>query len=184
MREQGSGSTGATNVLRTLGKGPAIVVFAVDLLKGVAAPMGGAYLYGHFAVPSEVAIFTFLSPEWLGCVAALCSLLGHSKPIWLGFRGGKSVATGLGVVFGMNWIVALATFSAFGLTLALFRIVSLGSIVASLALNIFMWTTGQPLAYKFFALLGGSYVIWRHQSNIQRLLTGDEPKIGQPLPKT
>lgn len=177
MREVGSGSTGATNVLRTLGKWPAIVVLAVDIFKGSGAVLLGIFLYTRLQFPE----FSALPAEWVGCLAALVALLGHSKPIWLNFRGGKSVATGLGVLFAMNWLAALGTLGAFGLMLALFRIVSLGSIVAAISINLLMWLMGQPLAYKCFAFVGGLYIIWRHQSNIQRLIAGTEPKIGQPL---
>jgi glycerol-3-phosphate acyltransferase PlsY len=177
IRSQGSGSTGATNVLRTLGKGPAIVVLGTDILKGTAAVLLSIYLYNQIPQP----LLTGFSQDWVACLAALLALLGHSKPVWLGFQGGKSAATGLGVVFAMSGLVGLGTFATFGLTLAAFRIVSVSSISASIALNVLMWITGQPLAYKCFAFLGGGYVIWRHQSNIQRLLAGTEPKIGQKL---
>ncbi|MGA1262561.1 MAG: glycerol-3-phosphate 1-O-acyltransferase PlsY [Prochlorothrix sp.] len=178
LREEGSGSTGATNVLRTLGKGPALVVFLLDILKGTFSVIGGASLYSQLATP-----IPYVDAPWIGCLAGLIALLGHSKPIWLGFRGGKSVATALGVVFGMNWLVALGTFGIFGATLALFRIVSVGSMTAAIGVNVLMWAAGQPLAYKFFALMSAVYIFYRHQSNIQRLIAGTEPKIGQPVPK-
>ncbi|KKI99014.1 glycerol-3-phosphate 1-O-acyltransferase PlsY [Prochlorothrix hollandica] len=178
IREEGSGSTGATNVLRTVGKGPALVVFLLDILKGTGAVMLGAYLYDQLATPLPP-----LDAPWVGCISGVIALLGHSKPVWLSFRGGKSVATALGVVFGMNWLVALGTFGIFGITLALFRIVSLGSLAGAIGVNALMWATGQPLAYKFFALMSALSIFWRHQANIQRLVAGTEPKIGQPIPQ-
>lgn len=186
IRDHGSGGTGATNVLRTVGKGPALVVFGVDLLKGSAAvwiaqgiwPLvlthgdntGGGFFGG--SLPDD------LQP-WIAMLAGLMALLGHSRSVWLGFTGGKSVASGLGVLLAMAWPVALGALGVFGLTLALSRIVSLGSMLAALAAVLLMVVTGQPLAYTLLALLGGGYVIVRHRDNIQRLLAGTEPRIGQ-----
>lgn len=173
IRTLGSGSTGATNVLRVAGKVPAAIVFGVDIAKGVAA----VWLSGTIAQ-------VYWDATWIPaiqCGGGLLALLGHSKPLWLSFKGGKSVATGLGVLFALNWIIALGTLGCFGVTLGAFRIVSLGSIVSAIAGNVLMWTMGQPLAYKIFALLGGSYVIWLHKSNLQRLRAGTEPRIGQTI---
>jgi glycerol-3-phosphate acyltransferase PlsY len=172
IRTLGSGSTGATNVLRNAGKGPAAIVFGVDIAKGVLAVW--------------LARMITLQPtgfsEFLQCWAGGMALLGHSRPVWLNFQGGKSVATGLGILFALNWIIGLSAFGCFGLMLGLFRIVSVGSIAAALSVNALMWGLGQPLAYKIFALLGGGYVIWRHKGNIKRLLAGQEPRIGQAIP--
>ncbi|MEY2976557.1 MAG: glycerol-3-phosphate 1-O-acyltransferase PlsY [Prochlorotrichaceae cyanobacterium] len=175
IRTLGSGSTGATNVLRNTGKGPAAIVFIVDIGKGVLAvwAAGAIVHYGLNLAPGLPA---------LQCLAGAMALVGHSRPVWLNFQGGKSVATGLGILFALNWVIGLSAFGCFGLMLAVFRIVSLGSIVAALSVNGLMWGLGQPLAYKVFALLGGSYVIWRHKGNIKRLLAGTEPRIGQPIP--
>ncbi|MEB3273278.1 MAG: glycerol-3-phosphate 1-O-acyltransferase PlsY [Prochlorothrix sp.] len=176
LREEGSGSTGATNVLRTLGKGPALVVFLLDIFKGTGSVILGAWLYSQLTTPIPA-----VDAPWIGCLSGLMALVGHSKPVWLGFRGGKSVATALGVVFGMNWLVALGTFGVFGATLALFRIVSIGSMAGAIGVNVLMWAMGQPIAYKFFAFMAAAYIFYRHQSNIQRLIAGTEPKIGQPV---
>jgi glycerol-3-phosphate acyltransferase PlsY len=121
-----------------------------------------------------------LSQPWVDMLAGLMALLGHSRSVWLGFTGGKSVASGLGVLVAMAWPVALGALGVFGITLALSRIVSLGSMLAALAAVILMVVTGQPLAYILVAILGGGYVIVRHRGNIQRLLAGTEPRIGQP----
>lgn len=175
IRTLGSGSTGAANVLRNAGKGPAAIVFGVDIAKGVLA----VWLAGTIALqPTGFSEYMPVLQCWGGGMA----LLGHSRPIWLNFQGGKSVATGLGVLFALNWMIGLSAFGCFGLMLALFRIVSVGSIVAALSVNGLMWGLGQPLAYKIFALLGGGYVIWRHKGNIQRLLAGQEPRIGEAIP--
>ena len=178
IREQGSGSTGATNVLRTLGKGPAAVVLLIDALKGVAAI---ALVNGYYALVETPAIPATWHP-WLVAAAAFAALLGHSKSIWINFTGGKSVATGLGVLLAMSWPVGLGTLGVFALVLALFRIVSLGSISGAIAVPVLMIIAGQPLPYQLFAGAAGLYVIWRHRSNIQRVLAGTEPQVGQKLP--
>ena len=173
IREHGSGSTGATNVLRTVGKLPAAAVLAIDMLKGLAA----------VALVNLVYSYTNLLPtswhSWLVVAAALSAIIGHSKSIWLNFTGGKSVATTLGILLIMNPIVGLGTLASFGIVLALSRIVSLSSICGAIAVNILMLVFDRSLPYLIFASLAGLYVILRHKSNIQRLLAGNEPKIGQ-----
>lgn len=177
IREHGSGSTGATNVLRTIGKPAAIAVLLVDLLKGslalVLVNLAYAYLPGDFLPP--------IWHSWLITATALGAIIGHSKSIWLNFTGGKSVATTLGVLLVMNPTVALGTLASFGIILVIFRIVSLGSICGAIAVNILMIALNQPLAYSIFAAVAGLYVILRHKTNIQRLIAGVEPKIGQAL---
>ncbi len=178
IREHGSKSTGATNVLRTLGKGPAIVVLLIDVLKGAAAVGFARWLYSLPAVAAALPNLEFWLP-WIITLAALMAILGHSRSIWIRFTGGKSAATGLGVLLAMAWPVGLGILLVFGLTLAIFRIVSLGSIAAALAAVGLMCAFQQPLAFQLTALLGGLFVIWRHQANIQRLLAGTEPRLGQ-----
>ena len=99
----------------------------------------------------------------------------------MGFTGGKSVATGIGVVLLVNPWLALGTLSAFGITIAVSKIVSLSSIIGALTLIILAVTLGQPLPYIIFATLAGGYVVLRHRTNIQRILAGEEPKLGQKL---
>lgn len=183
IRQVGSGSTGATNVLRTLGKGPGAFVLIVDCLKGVLAI---ALVYWLFSVaptqnliPSTVDIS--LWQPWMITLSGLCAILGHSKSIFLGFSGGKSVATSLGILLAMNWQVGLATAGVFALIIAIFRIVSLSSISGAIAVPILMVILHQPLPYILFGVAGGLYVILRHRANIERLLAGVEPKIGQKL---
>lgn len=179
IRQHGSKSTGATNVLRTLGKGPALVVLLVDVLKGVAAILFTRWFY---ALPAVLEVAPAHLPDWLPwlvTLSALMAILGHSRSIWIGFTGGKSAATGLGVLLAMAWPVGLGILLVFAGVLAVFRIVSLGSIAAAVSASILMWMFQQPLAYQLVALVGGLYVIWRHQANIRRLLAGTEPQLGQ-----
>ncbi|MBB3288671.1 MULTISPECIES: glycerol-3-phosphate 1-O-acyltransferase PlsY [Rhizobium] len=181
IRELGSKSTGATNVLRTLGKWPALVVLLVDVLKGAAAIVFARWFY-----PWLYTLPTMLGPQsqqslvpWAVCLAGLAALLGHSRPIWLNFRGGKSVATGLGLLLAIAWPVGLGAVTVFGVALAIFRIVSLGSILAALTAIALVCCLEQPLPYRLLVIAGSLYVIVRHRTNIQRLLVGTEPRLGR-----
>lgn len=176
IREHGSKSTGATNVLRTLGKGPAIVVLLIDVLKGVAAIVFARWFFAYTIAADATAVSAL---PWVVTLAGLMAILGHSRSIWIRFTGGKSVATGLGVLLAMSWQAGLGSLTVFALVLGIFRIVSLSSIAAAVAAIVLMWTLRQPLAYQLLVLVGGLYVIWRHQANIQRLLAGTEPRLGQ-----
>ena len=180
IRQVGSGSTGATNVLRNLGKPAAIAVLAIDVLKGMAAVglVRGFYeLASTELIPSEWKY-------WLIFFTGLAAILGHSKSIFLNFTGGKSVATSLGVLTVMNPLVALGALGSFLVMLGISRIVSLSSITAAIAVSILMIALNQPLPYLIFGILGGIYVIARHSGNIQRLLAGSEPKLGQKSPES
>ena len=106
-------------------------------------------------------------------------LLGHSRSIWLNFAGGKSAATGLGVLLAMSWPVGLGAATVFGVVLAIFRIVSLSSMLAALTAIVLVWGLEQPLPYRLLVIAGGIYVIVRHRANIQRLLAGTEPRLGK-----
>ncbi|NWF60963.1 MAG: glycerol-3-phosphate 1-O-acyltransferase PlsY [Fischerella sp.] len=183
IREIGSGSTGATNVLRTLGKGPGAFVLCIDCLKGVLA-IFLVYWVFNFAqsqnlIPPNVNAEVWQS--WMVTLAGFAAVLGHSKSIFLGFTGGKSVATSLGILLAMNWQVALATAGVFAIVVAISRIVSLSSIFGAIAVSIFMVILHQPLPYILFGVAAGLYVILRHRSNIERLIAGTEPKLGQKV---
>jgi acyl phosphate:glycerol-3-phosphate acyltransferase len=184
IREHGSKSTGATNVLRTLGTWPAFVVLVVDVLKGAAAIVFARWFYPWLAsLPSVTPPPDQQSwVPWAVCLAGLAALLGHGRSIWLGFSGGKSAATGLGVLLAMSWPVGLGAAAVFGVVLAVFRIVSLSSMLAVLAAIALVCALEQPLAYRMLVIAGGIYVIVRHRANIQRLLAGTEPRVGQSSP--
>ncbi|OCI91172.1 acyl-phosphate glycerol 3-phosphate acyltransferase [Rhizobium sp. AC27/96] len=186
IREHGSRSTGATNVLRTLGKWPALVVLLVDVLKGAAAVVFARWFYPWFSASPSATLPPALDLQiwvpWAVCLAGLAVLLGHSRPIWLNFKGGKSVATGLGVVLAISWPVGLGALAVFGVMLAIFRIVSLGSILAALTAIALICALDQPLPYRLLVIAGGVYVVARHHANIRRLLAGTEPRLGQTSP--
>jgi len=168
IRSLGSGSTGATNVLRHIGKRAAISVFLIDVLKGVLSIL--------------LAKYFLLNDSWQVAIG-LSTLIGHIWPVWLNWRGGKAVATGLGIFLGLSWQVGLATLGVFVLMITFFRIVSLASVSAALALPLIMFLSFKnsaiSLPFLVVSLLAMTLVIWRHRENIVRLIKGKEPKIGQ-----
>ena len=164
LRELGSGSTGATNVLRQVGKGPALVVFLIDVGKGAAAVLLARALG---------------LGDWIQVLAGLTALAGHIWPVWLGFKGGKAVATGLGMFLGLAWPVGLASFGVFMAVFSLSRLVSLASVLAAISLPLLMAAGTDSSANLMVALVAMLLVLWRHRSNIQRLHNGTEPKLGQ-----
>jgi glycerol-3-phosphate acyltransferase PlsY len=188
IREHGSKSTGATNVLRTLGKWPALVVLLIDVLKGAAAIVFARWFYPWLytwpSVTPSAALDLQTSVAWAVCLAGLAALLGHGRSIWLNFTGGKSAATGLGVLLAMSWPVGLGAAAVFGAVVAVFRIVSLGSILAALTAIALVCGLEQPLPYRLLVIAGGMYVILRHRANIQRLWAGTEPRLGQRSPES
>lgn len=175
IRQQGSGSTGATNVLRVLGKGPALVVFLVDVSKGAVAVLLARTLLQPLGFDA--------GSDWWVVATGLAALAGHIWPVWLGWKGGKAVATGLGMLLGLAWPVGLACFGIFLTVLTLSRIVSLSSVAAALSLPLLMWGwfgEGEIRpAYLALAVVTTVVVVWRHRSNMQRLLTGTEPRLGE-----
>ena len=168
LRTIGSGSTGATNVLRNVGKGPALAVFFVDVAKGAAA-----VLLARSLNPTSALI------DWIQVLAGLAALAGHIWPVWLGFKGGKAVATGFGMFLGLAWPVGLACFGMFMAVFSISRIVSLASVVAAVSLPLLMAAGSDSNANLVVALVAMALVLWRHRSNIQRLINGTEPQVGQ-----
>ena len=163
LRRCGSGSTCATNVLRNVGKGPALVVFLLDVGKGALAVL----------LATQVGL-----NDWLQVLAGLAALAGHIWPVWLGWKGGKAVATGLGLFLGLAWPVGLASLGIFLAVISIFRIVSLSSVVAAIGLPVLMLISHQNTASITVSLVAMLLVLWRHRSNIERLIAGTEPKIG------
>ncbi|MDX2102670.1 MAG: glycerol-3-phosphate 1-O-acyltransferase PlsY [Alphaproteobacteria bacterium] len=161
IRAIGSGNIGATNVLRTGRKGLAAATLLLDGLKGaVAVLIAGRY-----------------GPD-MAAIAALAAVIGHIFPVWLGFRGGKGVATALGVWFALAWPVALALCAIWAAMAAVFRISSLAALTAVVASPLLAWILADPLRAEV-ALLMAVLVVFKHHANIRRLIAGTEPKIGR-----
>lgn len=181
IRAHGSRSTGATNVLRTVGRWPALAVLVTDVLKGVAAILVARWFCPWLATELSAAAPLDLQVwvPWAVCLAGIAALLGHGRPIWLNFTGGKSAATGLGVLLAMSWPVGLGAAIVFGIVLALARIVSLSSMLAAVTAIGLVCGFDHPWPYRLLVIAGGLYVIIRHRTNIQRLLAGTEPRLGQ-----
>ena len=160
LREIGSGNIGATNVLRTGKKSLAALTLILDLLKGTAAVL----LARHFFPGSEI-------------FAAAAAFFGHLYPVWLGFRGGKGVATYAGILFGLHWPLGLAYGVAWIAVLLITRISSAGGLAAALIAPVAAWGMGQQ-SYVPVLVACSVIVCWKHRENIGRLLNRTEPKIG------
>lgn len=163
IRQYGSGNTGFTNVLRVVGKGPAAIVLVGDILKGMLSVWIGFRLGGVN----------------VGVAAGLAAMLGHTYPAFFGFRGGKGMATGLGVIITLAPDVTIIAVTVFLVTLFLSRYVSLGSILGALAAVIAVFALHKPLPIIIFAVAGAALAIYRHRSNMVRLYRGTENKIGK-----
>jgi acyl phosphate:glycerol-3-phosphate acyltransferase len=162
LRTIGSGNIGATNVLRTGNKLLAAGTLLGDLLKGTAAVLLAKYSFG-----SDAAL-----------IAGFGAFLGHLFPVWLGFKGGKGVATYIGVLLGVDWMMALIFGAIWLLVAAIFRFSSLAGLTATLATPIILLALDKQRAALLFAIL--TTLVWiRHRSNISRLLSRTEPSIGQ-----
>ena len=166
LRTLGSGSTGATNVLRNVGKLPALFVFIIDVGKGLIAVKIAQY---------------YTDQGFLQVIAGISTIAGHIWPIWLKGKGGKAVATGLGMFLAFSWKVGLASLGIFIIVLAKTKFVSLSSISAAVLLPIFMFFyLGNFMhPYFFVSFIVSLLVIWKHRTNIKRLLKGEESKINQ-----
>ncbi len=162
IRNYGSKNIGTTNVFRTVGPKTAVLVLAADALKGIVA----VAIVSHF----------FANPL-LDVVTALGALLGHNYSLFLGFKGGKGVATALGLLIFLMPKVALGSFGVWLVLVLLTRYVSLGSVVAAIVTPLLAWHLAYPTAYVGFAAIAAFFVVLRHKENIHRLLTGTESKI-------
>lgn len=166
IRRIGSGNIGATNMVRNLGWGPGLVVFALDMAKGMA----------------PVLLAKSLQPdEWRGAVPVVCAALaiaGHIFSPFLRFRGGRGVTTSLGVLLALDWRVGLAGFGAWLAAVLIARIVSIASIIAAASVPTLFWLFRDPQPYLWFGFSAAAIVIARHWPNIKRLVRGTEPRWG------
>lgn len=162
LREIGSGNIGATNVLRTGSKPAAIATLVLDAAKGAVALLIARAVAGEDAAQ----------------LAALTAMVGHCYPVWLKFKGGKGVATFLGILLALAWPVGLACCIIWLAAAALSRMSSVGGIVSAAASSILVVLLGYGTGYLLCAALT-ALVIWRHRENLSRIRAGTEPKIGQ-----
>jgi acyl phosphate:glycerol-3-phosphate acyltransferase len=182
IRTMGSGNIGATNVARTLGVPWFVPVFVLDFMKGFAPVF---WMAPWVADTWKCKICPYPGAT-LQAFCALCALVGHMWPIYLGFRGGKGVATAGGILFALNWMAALIAMAVWVVVFVPFRYVSLGSVAAALVLPLAHWFTAararppgeNRLVLTVFLGLAGLLVIYRHKANLQRLVSGTEKKFG------
>lgn len=184
IRETGSGGTGATNVSRRAGKAAGILTLVLDAIKGAAAILIARVILGLpvFAATGESTTAEF--GEWWIGLAAILVIVGHMFPIWLAFRGGKGVATGVGVFLVLAPVALAGAGAIFLVIVMLTRYVSLGSIAAAATIPLFVWlqhgliSPVSGLRSTMCAAVGGaSLIIFAHRANIQRLLQGTESKF-------
>lgn len=166
IRTIGSGSTGATNVKRVMGKKWFFITLLLDAFKG-ALPV----------VLAKIFASAFTGIGLLPVLAAVAVILGHSKSIFLKFTGGKSVASGVGTILALNWQVGLIIAVIWSIITYVSKYVSLGSIIALAISPFLMYFLDRHLAYVGYCTLGALYIIWLHRSNIQRLIKGEENKV-------
>ncbi len=163
LRQIGSGNIGATNVLRTGNKLAAALTLLLDAAKGAVA----------------VVLARSLAGEDAAQIAALCAFVGHCYPVWLGFKGGKGVATFLGLLLVLDWRVGVACCLSWLVAALIWRVSSMAALFAAAVSTIWMVTLGYPQAFMLGVVLT-LLVFWRHRANISRIRAGTEPKIGQP----
>jgi glycerol-3-phosphate acyltransferase PlsY len=164
IRAQGSGNIGASNVWRSYGRGLGVPVALLDVAKGFVPAFLGVKFGG----------------EWVGVLAGAAAMLGHARPIWLGFtKGGKMVATGGGVAFALAPLAAALCLVVFLVTLLLFRYASLASLVTALALPLLCLALGEPWPTVLYAAAACVAVVLLHRQNIARLLHGTEPRFSR-----
>jgi glycerol-3-phosphate acyltransferase PlsY len=162
LREIGSGNIGATNVLRTGRKGLAALTLLLDVAKGALA----------------VAVARWIGADY-ALIGGMAAFIGHCYPVWLRFRGGKGVATLLGIALALSWPVGLVYAGVWLSVLALFRYSSVGGMAAAISAPVAAALWGKfEMAVLFLGL--GLIVLWKHRTNIERLLSGDEPQVGRP----
>jgi len=185
IRQHGSGNIGATNVFRTLGRPWGVLVFILDVLKGVVAVrlVMAVLPFDRFLLQCATYLPGHQPPPWhpdinLGIIAALGCFLGHCFPVWLGFKGGKGVAVGAGVLIGLMPMVTAIGLVIWAIVYKTSRYVSLASVIAAISLPLIVWALERQLSAIFwFTLVISLLAIWRHRTNIQRLLAGTESRF-------
>ena len=169
IRQVGSGSTGATNVKRVLGKKWFFIVMLLDALKGALPVLISKYF---------LSAGMLLDPYGIYAVAcAVFVIVGHSKPVFLGFKGGKSVASGVGTILALSPLAGLIIALIWGAVTYISRYVSLGSIVALVLSPFIMYFLNAPAAYVAYCALAAVYIVYLHRENIKRLIDGNENKV-------
>jgi len=161
IRKHGSGNVGATNAFRILGTWPGLLVFAADMGKGIAG----------------VCLARGVGGSWFVVLAALVVMAGHNYSVFLGFKGGRGVATGAGIILSLTPVVILLAVGIFVIILITTRYVSLASIIAAGSVPVLMVFFNAPLPVNILGLTAAAFVIYRHRPNIRRLLDGTEPKV-------
>ena len=164
IRTIGSGSTGATNVKRVLGKKWFFTVMILDAIKGMIPVLLTKYFMGD-------------SIGLLAVIAAVMVIIGHSKPVFLKFKGGKSVASGIGTIYALNFIAGIILTVIWCIITYFTKYVSVGSIIAILTAPFIMYFLDSPVAYTIYCALAAIYIIYLHRENIKRLIQGNENKV-------
>lgn len=164
IRKVGSGNIGTANVLRAAGKQAAALTMVGDMLKGLVPVLLAKLLTGN---------------EWVVAAVALAAVAGHCWPVFLGFKGGKGVATGAGTALGLAPLVGLLMFALWWGVAFLTKYTSLSAIVVMVLSPFIFVLFGQPWPYVVYSVLGGAVVVWRHRTNVKALLSGSERKVGE-----
>ncbi len=164
IRQHGSGNAGATNTLRVLGKGPAILVLALDVLKGIAAVWIGRWLGGD--------------SDWVAALCGIAAIIGHNWPLYFRFRGGKGIATTIGVMATLAFLPALYAGIIAIISIVFTRYVSLGSLIFVFLTPVFLAVTGEFGPYFWASLIICIFAFWRHRTNIVKIAQGRENKLG------
>lgn len=163
IRLHGSGNTGTTNVVRTLGLKVGVIAFVGDFIKGVLPTILGGLLLG----------------ETGSIIGGAMSVIGHCYPVWLGFKGGKGVATSAGVLVVLMPLIFFTLLAGQFIIIALTRYMSLASIISALMLPVLVFAFSKPISILWFSIGLGAFVIWRHRANLIRLIRGTETKLGK-----
>ena len=176
VREHGSGSMGMTNVMRTIGAKAGLIVLVFDVFKGAGA---AALAWAVFCSANHDMV------HWGQMAGGVAAVIGHSWPVYVGFRGGRGISTAFGAIMVLSWQVGLICLAVFLLMVVIFKFISLGSIMGAVTLVVAMVISyvydWEPVSYMAFALVVAPIVIFRHRANIKRLLSRTESKIGQKV---